>query len=140
MYGDEEWEWFQRESAQDERAEREERQLIEQEDDIRSGKRLSLDVFKNPVFDSQRPVKRRVNNRERQEWAYEGVTTTDNFVKVGWSYYLSDGVLSIKNEQNQQLFLEEITKPGDFETAMKKADKKQSQLDKKEMKKRTARE
>lgn len=112
---------------------------------------LKVEDFRNPLFDKQRIVKRKVaarpgvggdddddevddfgsgegEPRRRTEDAIEGTTFTDEFVEVGFTYYLADGTLSVVNTSNQQLFLGVIATPADFEKALKKADKKQKTL------------
>jgi|SRR5687768_2550125 len=114
---------------------------------------LKVEDFRNPLFDKQRIVKRLVSARpgvrteddedededfdefaagrepkRRTETAIEGTTFTDEFVEVGFTYYPSDGQLSVVNTSNQQLFLGTIATSEDFEKALKKADKKQKRL------------
>lgn len=106
---------------------------------------LKPEDFRNPMFDRQKIVKRRVTARpgvvadddedddfdgegapkRRTEEAIEGTTFTDEFVEVGFTYYLADGQLSVVNRSNRQLFLGKIATPEDFEKALKKADRKQ---------------
>jgi len=88
---------------------------------------LKLEDFQNYLFDSQRAIERKVDGKR----AIEGVTFTDNFIKVGFTYYIDSGELSIKNIHNQQLFLGKISSAEDFEKAIKKADKKAHELRKK---------
>ena len=64
---------------------------------------------------------------DRRE-AIEGTTFTDNFVKIGFTYFPDDGSLTIVNEQNQELFNGKIDSRDDFEDAVKKADKKHTRL------------
>ncbi|HSD12655.1 MAG TPA: hypothetical protein VLC10_03790 [Patescibacteria group bacterium] len=109
---------------------------------------LKPEDFRNPLFDKQKIVKRRVAARpgvaadddeeddfdgegepkRRTEEAIEGTTFTDEYVEVGFTYYLGDGMLSVVNTSNQQLFLGTIATPEDFEKALKKADRKQKKL------------
>ncbi len=109
---------------------------------------LKPEDFRNPLFDKQRIVKRKVTARpgvvadddededfdgegepkRRTEEAIEGTTFTDEYVEVGFTYYPADGMLSVVNTSNQQLFLGVIATPEDFEKALKKADKKQKRL------------
>jgi hypothetical protein len=88
---------------------------------------LRPEDFQNYLFDSQRAVERMVDGKR----AIEGVTFTDNFIKVGFTYYISSGELSMKNIHNQQLFFGKIASTEDFERAVKKADKKAHELRKK---------
>jgi hypothetical protein len=88
---------------------------------------LKPEDFQNYLFDSQKAVERMVDGKR----AIEGVTFTDNFIKVGFTYYISSGELSMKNIHNQQLFFGKIASTEDFEKAIKKADKKEHKLRKK---------
>lgn len=110
---------------------------------------LTVEDFRNPLFDSQRVVRRKIparpgiepawdehdeeafeagGNPDVREIVIEGATFTDEFVRVGFTYYVTDGMLSVKNEKNQELFRGVIATREDFEKALKKADKKQKTL------------
>lgn len=114
---------------------------------------MKLDVkdFRNPLFDRQKVVKRKVPARPgmvsdedddddfeafaagrepkgRTEDAIEGTTFTDEYVEVGFTYYPRDGLLRIVNTANQELFKGAIDSRDGFEKALKKADKKQKKL------------
>jgi hypothetical protein len=88
---------------------------------------LKLEDFHTPLFDGQKAIKRRVHGR----YAFEGTTHTDNFILIGFTYYLDNGELSIKNIHNDVLFFGKISSMEDFEKAVKKADKKAHELRKK---------
>lgn len=85
---------------------------------------LKPEDFYNTFFDKQKPTRRIVDKRP----AIEGVTVTDNFVKVGFTCFLDNGELSIVNEKNEKLFSGMITTPEEFEKALKKAEKKNKTL------------
>lgn len=112
---------------------------------------LKVEDFRNPMFDKQRIVKRQVPARpgvrteeddnedfeefaagrepkRRTEAAIEGTTFTDEYVEVGFTYYVADGLLTVVNTSNQELFRGTIVSPEDFEKAIKKADAKQRRL------------
>lgn len=95
---------------------------------------LGIEDFRNPLFDKQRIAKRQIHVNGRKVWAYEGTTFTDNFVEVGFTYILSNGELSIVNTNNEKLFLGKIHSAEEFEKALKKADKKNDQLEEKRAK------
>ena len=86
--------------------------------------RLKIEDFRNLFFDRQRVVKRQITFNGRRRWVYEGTTYTDNFVLVGFTYFLSDSTLRIVNTDNQVLFFGKIASAEDFEKAIRKADKK----------------
>ena len=90
---------------------------------------LKLEDFQTPLFDTQKVVERKVDGKR----AFEGVTFTDNFIKVGFTYYLNNGILSIVNTENQKLFFGKISSMEDFEKAIKKAGKKAYALRKKKI-------
>ena len=86
---------------------------------------LTIEDFRTPMFDRQKVVKRTVYVRKpKGELAIEGRTFTDDFNDVGFTYYLSDGQLSVVDKENVQLFLGTISSAEEFEKALKKADKK----------------
>lgn len=85
---------------------------------------LKPEDFYNSFFDTQKPTRRMVNKRP----AIEGVTVTDNFIKVGFTCFLDNGELSIVNENNDKLFSGRIRTPEEFEEALKKAEKKHKTL------------
>ena len=87
--------------------------------------RLTIEDIHNPLFDKQTIVQRKVDGKSAFEWT----TFTDNFVEIGLTYFLQNGLLSIKNRQNQQLFWGKVTNYGEFDKAVKKADKKHHQLE-----------
>jgi len=86
--------------------------------------RLSLNDIRNSGFDRQSFRERKIGNKK----VYEGTTITDDFVHVGITYELDSGELSIKNTQNQQLFLGKVTNYDEFDQAMKKADEESNKL------------
>jgi hypothetical protein len=110
---------------------------------------LKPEDFWNPAFSKQRVVKRKLparaatpaddegddalydgvfgferepRPRKKLEEAYEGTTFTDDYNEVGFTYYLSDGLLTVKNKSNVELFKGVIASAEDFEKALKKAD------------------
>ncbi|MEW6617287.1 MAG: hypothetical protein AB1333_02600 [Patescibacteria group bacterium] len=85
---------------------------------------LKPEDFQNQFFDRQKPTQRMVGKR----LAIEGVTITDNFVKIGFTCFLDNGELSLVNENNENLFSGTITCSDDFEKALKKAEKKHKTL------------
>ena len=90
---------------------------------------LTVEDFRTPMFDRQKVLKRTVKNRKpRGEEAIEGTTFTDDYNQVGFTYYLSDGELSVVNTDNKQLFLGKILTRDDFEKALKKVDNKLRRL------------
>ena len=112
---------------------------------------LRLEDFRNPMFDKQRIVKRQVPARpgvrveedddeefeefaagrepkRRTEAAIEGTTFTDEYIEVGFTYYVADGLLTVVNTSNQELFKGTIASAAAFEKALKKADAKQRRL------------
>lgn len=109
-------------------------------------KRLGVEDFRNSLFDSQKIVRRTIGGGRRmadetvdefdleavepRREVIEGVTFTDSYNQVGFTYDLGDGTLTIKNLGNQILFSGVIASTEDFEKALKKADKKQSRLTK----------
>lgn len=94
--------------------------------------KLTIDDFVNPLFDRQRPVRREIPSRtdwRRKEQVIEGVTVTDNFHMIGYTYFLSDGTLYLncfdKEKQcNVRLLEKHIDTYADFEKYLKQADKK----------------
>ena len=117
-------------AAKDAREEREEREREEVRDLQQAGERLTLKDCANPMFDRRRPVRRRVNCRGRDELAYEWVTFTDGFIQVGITYFLRDGLLSIVDTDNRQLFEKIVQTPDELGKAMKAADRKVQRLKK----------
>ena len=111
---------------------------------------LTVDDLRNPLFDKQRVVRRKVPARPgieveedehdieafeaggdfppKREPVIEGTTFTDEYVEVGFTYYVSDGLLRVVNTANVELFKGVIATREDFENALKKADKKQKRL------------
>ncbi|MBI4440704.1 hypothetical protein HY639_00910 [Candidatus Woesearchaeota archaeon] len=94
--------------------------------------RLSIDDFVNPLFDKQRAVQREVPSRydsRRREKVIEGVTVTDNFNMIGYTYFLSEGILYLncvdeERRCNIRLLEKRIDACSDFEKYLKQADKK----------------
>lgn len=65
----------------------------------------------------------------KKEPAIEGVTTTDNFHQVGFTYFLTDGMLYLNyldktNKKNIRLLEKLIENTEEFEKCIKRADKK----------------
>lgn len=94
--------------------------------------KLTIEDFINPLFDRQRPVKRDVPSRydgSEREQVIEGVTITDNYHMIGYTYFLSDGMLYLncfdeENQSNVRLLEKHIGIYADFEKCLKQADKK----------------
>ncbi len=86
--------------------------------------KLKYEDFANPMFNGKL-VKRQ--DRLTKEWFIDGLTYTDNFRQVGFTYYLKSGLLTIAcftKSGNYPLFKRHIDSIDDFEAAIKKADKK----------------
>lgn len=83
-------------------------------------KRLKYEDFVNPLFNTSRIKSRRLDRRK----AYEGTTFTNNFVEIGFTYFVASGILTIRNPKNQLLFEGKVETKNEFEKAIKKADKK----------------
>ncbi len=81
--------------------------------------RLTVEDLRTPFFDINPPVKRTWEGRQ----IIEGVTRTDNFKVVGYTYWPGDGSLVIKNTLNRVLFNGKVKDMAGFGKAMKKADK-----------------
>ncbi len=89
---------------------------------------LTIDDFAKPLFDKQNPVRRSINIRKKKEKVIEGVTSTNKYNEVGYTYCLFDGMLYMNywdkiEKKNVRLFKEIITSVEDFEKCLKKADK-----------------
>ena len=92
---------------------------------------LTIDDFVNSMFDSRTPRKTMVTSRDdyrRKEPAIEGVTTTDNYNTIGYTYFLKDGMLHLncldaETRKNLRLLEKEINTYADFDKALKLADK-----------------
>lgn len=103
--------------------------LIQMEDKME----LKFEDFKNPLFNVW--LKRRKHDDwvedgeviERGEEFFDGITFTDNYRQVGFTYYPKTGMLYIScltSDGNIRLFEGAIESIDDFEAAIKKADKK----------------
>lgn len=132
--------FFMQEMAADAHAERQEREEANIRDHQQRGNRLTLEDCANPGFDRSQPVRRRVRCRGRAEYAYEWVTVTDEFVQVGITYFLRDGMLSISafEPRNAQLFNQVVRTPGEFARAMKDANRAHRKLTQPPVPKRSA--
>jgi hypothetical protein len=106
---------------------------------------LTLDDFRTPLFDRQKAVRRmlparphvqteadegdpfmaRGEPKRRMEEAFEGTTFTDELVEVGFTYYTYDGMLTVRDMSNQELFRGVINTVDDFEESLRKAERKQ---------------
>ncbi|MFH1589834.1 MAG: hypothetical protein ABIB43_04675 [archaeon] len=119
---------------------------------------LTIDDFVNPLFDKTTPRRHYIPAREeiyhlledddfmneeeammmgesepqfkeKKELAIEGVTVTDNFNQVGYTYCLLDGMLFVnywnkKEEKNVRLIEKPIKTYEDFDKCLKAADRK----------------
>jgi hypothetical protein len=72
------------------------------------------------MFDLVSPVKRKFEGKT----IIEGVTTTDQYQIVGYTYWPATGRLVIKNRMNEIRYQGTINSIGDFARALKKADQK----------------
>lgn len=101
--------------------------------------RLTVEDFRNPLFDKQRIRKRKIEDLgdewsgdgelgEQGRWVIEGVIFTDGYNEVGFTCDLDRGEVVVKNQQNEVLFSGRINSAEDFEKALKKADRKQMRL------------
>jgi hypothetical protein len=84
---------------------------------------ISRDIAEDMLTDELEPLK------GGKYQVIEGVTYTDNFNLVGFTYNLRDSSIQIVNKQNQILYKGFIYTPEEYEKALKKADRKQSKLD-----------
>jgi hypothetical protein len=118
-------------------------------------KRLTVEDFKNPLFDRQKITRRTIEvdgsssdttisefdeDRDEDELfpdrdsprkkiqVIEGTTYTDGFHLVGFTYSLEDGCIEIKNVENTLLFKGIIYSSEEYEKALKQADAKQRKL------------
>ncbi len=80
-------------------------------------------------FDLQRPTYRNCQRPRslRKERAIEGVTITDGYNQVGYTLFLSDGLILLnywdtKKQQNVQLMEGTVKTHEDFEKLLKTAD------------------
>lgn len=80
---------------------------------------LTIANLTTPLFDIYPPVKRKWNGKT----IIEGVTKTDNFKVVGYTYWPGTGFLVIKDTLNRILFQGKVNNMVDLGKAMKKADK-----------------
>lgn len=78
--------------------------------------------FSNVLFDWQRPVYRKIGLDPYA--TIEGATYTDNFNLLGWTYWPDSGKIQFKTIENIVVFNGVIKTVGDFEKAIKRADKK----------------
>lgn len=117
---------------------------------------LTIDDFCIPLFNTQSPKRRRMPARSevygmiddqnedflddldpfprKKEPVIEGVTFTDEYHQVGYTYHELDGILFLnywddKNKKNVRLFEEKIETMDEFEVYLKKADKKIKRLE-----------
>lgn len=79
---------------------------------------LTTKDFVTPFFDINPPVRRQWEGKV----IIEGVTRTNNFKVVGYTYWPGNGRLVIKDTLNQVRFQGTIKNLADFGKAMKKAD------------------
>lgn len=96
--------------------------------------KLKFEDFKNPLFNVSL-VKRKEDDwveggqvLEKGQEYFDGVTFTDNFKQVGFTYWPEQRKLTIAcltvDKKNVELFVGQIESMEEFEAAIKKADKK----------------
>ncbi len=95
---------------------------------------LKFEDFKNPMFNVSL-VKRKLEDwvedgqvLEEGQTYFDGVTFTDNFRQVGFTYWPEDRKLTIAcltaDKKSVELFAGQIESMEEFEIAIKKADQK----------------
>lgn len=85
---------------------------------------LSIKDFENPVFNSRLSQRR---DKKRRRKIIEGLTFTDNYRQVGFTYYPGNGELTVscldETQGQQRLYEGKIKTIGDFEVVMRQVDK-----------------
>jgi len=106
--------------------------LLEDEEEDYFSEKLAHEAYmENPSMDRYEDMMM-PSFKPKTEPAIEGVTFSDNFLKIGYTYFLTDGMLFLntmdKDGGNIRLIEKKIETAEDFEKCIKQADKKYRKL------------